>query len=151
MIKAPKQIQPESKDSKALRPKKRTPAKSGAQPMAGILWLQRTVGNRAVQRIVAEAQRGSADTGVIQRHLAPGALDSAYDAGESVQAQVNELSGTAPVISSMAAVIGQGNGTLFSLLHGSAEYREGLEGGPGETESGEGRGRMRTSAPASFP
>jgi hypothetical protein len=151
MIKAPKQTQPESKDSKAFRPKKRTPAKSGAQPMAGILWLQRTVGNRAVQRLVAEAQRGSADTGVIQRHLAPGALESGYDAGESLQTQVNELHGTAPVISNMAAVMSQGSGTLFSLLYASSQYREGLEEGPGETESGGGRGRQRTSAPAHFP
>ena len=60
------QKQTEQKNDKVVRPEKPAPA----DPVAGILNLQQTVGNRAVQRMVEEP-RPEPDGGVVQRHLDP--------------------------------------------------------------------------------
>ena len=43
---------------------------SNRQP-ADILALQKTIGNRAVQRLVADVQPGQASPGAVQRHISP--------------------------------------------------------------------------------
>ncbi len=98
MPKAHHLVPRQTESEKATQPEKRVPA----SPQAAILGLQQTVGNRAVQRMISDAKPESADSGTIQRHLAPGMDAVGVGAVGSIMGNAAVIQGSAAQLTSSA-------------------------------------------------